>query len=55
MDVKTIEAHGNVFGDQYAKAKGDVYNLPHGSAQALIDSGVVEAVKAPSPETKPAK
>ncbi len=52
MKVITIEAHGNVFGDQYEKAVDDSYECPDDHAAALIASGVVKADEAKPVQAK---
>lgn len=51
MNVKTILAHSNAFGDSYEKKKGDVYELPDGHADVLIEGGMVEKHE-PAPPAK---
>lgn len=41
MKVKALVPHTNVYGDAFAKAVGDVYELPDALGRTLIESEVV--------------
>lgn len=46
INVRTVRAHSNAYGDKTNKAKGDEYPLPDNMAPTLIAAGLVEEVKA---------
>jgi hypothetical protein len=46
MRVRVLQAHSSAFGPKKSKAKGDEFTARAEDAQAFIDAGLVEEVKA---------
>lgn len=45
VEVKVLVEHGNGFGEQYGKKKGDTYELPEAQAETLAKQGLVQLRK----------